>query len=242
MDKRTGKLRVWIAITVLLLAGCASPQTTMPTPDLNLVRTEAVVTAVAQMTKQAALNPLPSNTPLIPTAEPLATSTPIVVTATTFYGSGGTGTGGSSGGGGSTSVTPIPTWTPIIYGAVFVTQNYQDGYVCPTGEQPDFKITFQNIGKATWTAAHYYIKRLYNSPDVKLTNYDQYPLAADVPPGAKATFTLDIACPTQPGGPWTTQWGLVNDNGAVFAKFYFRFYTGLQPTHTPVKTNTPSPG
>ncbi len=242
MYKRTGKLGIWIAIAVLLLVGCATPQLALPTPDLNLVRTEAVVTAIAQLTRQAVLNPSPTNTPLVPTAESFATSTPIVVTATPFYGDGGTGTGGSSGGGGSISVTPIPTWTPIVYGAVFVTQNYLDGYVCPTGEQPDFKITFQNIGKATWTTTKYYIKLLYNSPDVTLTNHTQYPLAADVLPGAKGTFTLDIACPTKPGGPWTTQWGLVNDNGDVFAKFYFRFYTGIHPTRTPTRTPTKSPG
>lgn len=242
MYKRTGKIGIWIAIAVFLLAACAIPQISMPTPDLNLVRTEAVVTAVAQMTKQAALNPAPVKASPTSTSQPSATSTPFVVTATTsIYSDGGTGTGGT-GGGGSISVTPIPTWTPIVYGAVFVTQNYLDGYVCPTGEQPDFSITFQNIGKATWTTTHYYIKRLYNSPDVKLTGYDQYPLAADVLPGAKATFMLDIVCPTYPGGPWTTQWGLINDNGDVFAKFYFRFFTGLQPTHTPVKTHTPSPG
>jgi len=240
MFKKLSRFGMGIAIGIIFLAGCAAPQPSMPTPDLNLVRTEAVVTALAQMTRQAVLNPEQTQTPLIPTVEPLVTSTPLVTTAA-YYGGSGVYTGGTSGSG-SISGTPIPTWTPIIYGAVFVTQNYLDGYVCQTGEQLDFKVTLQNIGQATWDTTHYYIKRLYNNPDIKLTNHDQYALKEDVYPGSKGTFTVDISCPTYPGGPWTTQWGVVNNNGDIFAKFYFRFYTRAPGTATPVKTRTPSPG
>jgi hypothetical protein len=137
--------------------------------------------------------------------------------------------------------TSFPTWTQIIYKAKLVDQYPLDGYVCPTGEQPDFKITLQNVGTATWKATQFYIKRMYNSPDIKLTGYDLYPLKADIPPGSKGTFTIDVACPTYPGGPWTTQWGLMNDNGEIFAKFYFRFYTGIDPTETPTKSPIKSP-
>ena len=242
MLKKSGKFVFLIAMVATFFTACAVPKASLPTPDLNLVRTEAVVTAVAQLTKQAVLVPQSTQTLTISTLEPTVTPPAFVMTATPFYSGGGSPGGGSGSGGGSLSTTPIPTWTPIVYGAVFVNQNYLDGYVCPTGEQPDFKITFQNIGVATWKATQFYIKRIYNSPDIKLTNYDLYPLVADVPPGAKATFTLDVACPTFPGGPWTTQWGLVNDNGEIFAKFYFRFYTGIHPTETPTRTRTPSPG
>jgi hypothetical protein len=246
MFKRSGKMCVLIAMAVFLMSSCAAPLVSAPTPDLNLVRTEAVVTAVAQMTKQAAINTIPSQAPVIPTTEPFVTSTPFVATATTsiFDGGGMSSSGGSSssGTGSGSSGATVPTWTPVIYRAVFVTQNYLDGYNCPTGEQLDFKVTFQNVGLATWDTTHYYLKRMYNSPDIKLTNSDQYPIKADVPSGAKGTFVIDIACPTYPGGPWTTQWGLVNDNGDIFAKFYFRFFTGLHATPTPVKTRTPSPG
>jgi hypothetical protein len=124
---------------------------------------------------------------------------------------------------------PVPTWAPITLKARLVDQYPLDGYICPTGEQLDFKITLQNVGNAKWMATQFSIKRMYNSPDIKLTNYDLYPLVADIPPGAKGTFTIDVACPTIPGGPWTTQWGLVNDSGEMFAKFYFRFYTGPTP-------------
>lgn len=244
MFKNSGKIGLFIAITALLLTSCAAPQVTLPTPDLNLIRTEAVVTAMAQLTKVAALNPSATQTKMITTTETLTTSTPYVVTATpSFYGSGGA-TGGSTGGGGS-SGTKIPTWTPVVYGAEFITQNPLDEYQCPTGEQFDFKITFKNIGAATWNHTSYYYKRLYNLPDasIKLTKSDQYMLATDVPSGKNTTLIVDIQCPTYPSpAAWTTQWGIVNDNGAVFAKFYFRFYTVTHVTPAPTKTRTPSPG
>lgn len=240
MVKKSGKFIILIAIAVTLFTACAAPKATQPTPDLNLVRTEAVVTAVAQMTKQAALLPQPSQTPMIPTSEPSATAPSFVVTATPFY-SGGGSSGGGSGSGGSISGTPIPTWTPIIYKAKLVDQYPLDGYICPTGEEPDLKWTLQNMGVATWDTTHYYIKRLYNNPEIPLTKSDSYPLPANTPPGAKVTFMIDILCPKFPGGPWLTQWELIG-NGQHVAYMNFRFYTGLHATETPAKTPTQSPG
>ena len=241
MLKNSGKIGLLIAITALLITSCAAPQVILPTPDLNLVRTEAVMTAKALMTKEAALIPIASQTPVVATPELLATSTPYVITATpSIYGSGGVVSGGTGGSG--SSGTKIPTWTPVIYGAEYVTQNYLDGYRCPTGELLDFKVTLKNTGAATWDHTYYY-KKLYNIPDVKLTKNDQYMLTTDVLSGSKITLIIDIECPTYPSpSAWTTQWGLVNDNGAVFARFFFRFYTVTHVTPTPTMTRTPSPG
>lgn len=241
MFKSSDKIGLLIAITALLITSCAAPQVTLPTPDLNLVRTEAVVTALAQMTKEAALIPLATKTPVVSTLGPLTTTTPYVVTATpSIYGSSGGGSGGTGGSG--SSGTSIPTWTPVIYGAQFVTQNPLDGYACPTGEWLDFIVTLKNTGAATWDQTYYY-KKLYNIPDIKLTKSDLYMLSTDVPSGSKVTLILDIECPTYPSpSAWTTQWGLVNDNGAIFAKFFFRFYTVVHGAPTPTKAHTPSPG
>ena len=241
MFKSSGKISLLIAITALLITSCAVPQVTLPTPDLNLVRTEAVMTAMAQLTKEAALIQNPTKTKVISTTTPMTTTTPYVITATpSIYGSSGSGSG-STGSGGSSGVI-VPTWTPVIYQAQFVSQNYLDGYACPTGELLDFKLIFKNTGAATWNTTYYY-KRLYNLPDVELTKSDQYMLSSNVPSGSKATLIIDITCPTYPSpSPWTTQWGLVNDNGAVFAKFYFRFYTVPHVAPTPTKNPTPSLG
>jgi hypothetical protein len=243
MFRKSGKFVFLIAMAVTLFTACAAPRATLPTPDLNLVRTEAVVTAVAQLTKQAALVPQPSQTPLIPTitVAPTLTPLPFVITATPFYSGGGSSGGGSGSGGGSISGTPIPSWTPIIYKAKLVDQFPLDGYICPTGEEPDLKWTLQNLGVVTWDTTHYYIRRLYNNPDIPLTKSDTYPLPADTPPGAKVTLAIDILCPKFPGGPWLTQWELIG-NGQHVGYINFRFYTGLHATATPIKTNTPSPG
>lgn len=241
MYKNSGKFVFLIAMAVALLTACAVPKASLPTPDLNLVRTEAVVTAVAQLTKQAALLPQPTLTPIIPTAAPSATAPSFVITATPFYSSGGGSSGGGSGSGGSISGTPIPTWTPIIYKAKLVDQYPLDGYICPTGEEPDLTWTLQNMGVATWDTTHYYIKRLYNNPEIPLTKNDTYPLPADTPPGGKVNLMIDILCPKFPGGPWLTQWELIG-NGQHVAYFNFRFYTGLHATKTPEKTPTNTPG
>ncbi len=248
MFKRSGKIGALIAVAVLLFTSCAAPKASMPTPDLNLVRTEAVVTALAQMTKQAALNPVPTQTPLVPTVQPFVTSTPIVITATTsIYGSGGIPSGGTSGGTGSSGAT-VPTWTPDVYVMQVIGTSHLDGYVCPTGEEPDYKVTLKNTGLVTWTTTHYYIKKLYDlqgtsASPVSLTKLNMSLLPVDTAPGGKVTFTIDILCPKFPSEKaWTTQWALYNDNGDRVGLFYFRFYTGPQPTHTPIKTRTPSPG
>jgi len=242
MFKSLGKICVLIAITAWFITSCAAPQVTLPTPDLNLVRTEAVVTAMAELTKEAALIPIATQPEMTSTPEPLITSTPYVITATSsIYGSGGVSSGGTGSSGSSGAI--IPTWTPVIYQAQFVTQNLLDGYACQTGWWMDFIITLKNTGAATWDHTSYYYKLLYNSPNVKLTKQNQYPLPVDVPSGSKVNLVIDIECPTYPSpAAWTTQWGLVNDNGEVFYHFYFRFYTILHIVPTPTKTHTPSPG
>ncbi len=250
MFKKSGKFVILIAMAVTFFTACAAPKAALPTPDLNLVRTEAVVTAVAQLTKQAALIPQATQTPIIPTLEPTVTPPDFVMTATPFYSGGGSSGGGSGSGGGSLSTTPIPTWTPIVYGAVFVTQNYLDGYVCPTGEEPDFKVTLQNLGIATWDTAHYYIRKVKDwegnfTSNYPLTKFNSYFLPVNTSSGGKAIFTIDILCPKFPSEKaWATCWELINDNGDKVpgSGFCFRFYTGLQPTKTPTKTRTPSPG
>ncbi len=233
-----GKIGWMIILAIGLLLTACAPKVVMPTQDINLVRTEAVQTALAQVTREAALAPAPSATPMPATITPLAgTPVVVVVTATSPIYSGGS----SSGGGSYSAVTPIPTWTPVIYKAQFITQNYLDGYPCLTGNDIDFIVTLKNIGAATWDKTYYY-KVLWET--VKIATQPQgYFLEKNVLTGEQIKLTMDIKCPTVPGGPWTSQWGLVNDNGEVFARFYFKFFTVLHPpTPTPTATRTPSPG
>jgi len=93
--KRTG---IWLVLAaVMLLSACNVGTAGEATPDEQAIRTQAVQTAVAQMTVQAALNP--TATLLPPTITPLPTAT-VGTAAPSGSGSGtGTGTSGGTGGG-----------------------------------------------------------------------------------------------------------------------------------------------
>jgi hypothetical protein len=243
MSGKIGEVGWLIAIAAILMAvSCATPQIAIPTQNLDLIRTEAVQTAQAQMTKEALLAPSIAGT-LTPTWTPIVfTATPEVATATASI-SGGSSTGGSSSGSSSSSGgVVVPTWTPSVYQAKIVGEYPLDGYPCLTGNLIDKTWTIQNTGGVTWDKTVYYIHLRYNNPNITLTKYTLYHLLTNVAPGDKVTVTVDILCPPEPGGPFTTQWGLVNDNGADFAGFYFRFYTVLKGTAIPAPTSTPSPG
>jgi hypothetical protein len=240
MSRKIGKAGWLIAITaILMMASCVAPQVAMPTQDLDLIRTEAVQTAEAQMTKEALLAPSTKGT-LTPTWTPIIiTATPLLETAITSSGGGGGGTGGSSGG---SSGAIVPTWTPSVYKVKFLDQFPLDGFPCPTGEQHDLTWTIQNTGAVTWDKTKYYIYLRYNIPNITLTKKTKYYLSNNVDPGDKVTLIVDLLCPLEPGGPFTTQWGLVNDNGADFAGFFLRFYTVPHVPALPTPTITPSPG
>jgi len=240
MIKNVFRVSGLLLAAALLLSACGTPQVTLPTADLNLVRTEAVQTAMAQQTKEALLVQ-PSATQKAAT-----TTTPVAGTATATLSvlSGGT-TGGSSGssGGSYSGGTPLPSPTPVVYKAQYITQNYPDGYNCATGQVIDYIVTLKNIGLVTWDTTYYYKMIKESEPIAKHTLYF---LPRNVAPGEKIDLIIDINCPTYPGPsqyPFhTTEWGLVNDNGELFAKFWFGFKTVVHTPIVPTKTPTTPPG
>lgn len=239
-----------IMAVAILLSACGTPQVTLPTADLNLVRTEAAQTVVAQMTREAVLVQ-PSATQTVAMGMP----SPMSVTATSPILSGGTsgGSGGSSGG--SYSGTPIPTSTPIIYKAQWVRENYYDGYKCTWGWPIDYIQTVKNIGAATWDTTYYYkvLDEYYyrenkeypydkvKEPETIATN-KRYFLKKAVAPGETVDLVIDIICPYVLDVIHTTEWGLVNDNGEVFYRFWFGFYSVTPAPAVPTATKTAAPG
>ena len=74
MQKNMKKILLVAAlVSVLLISACGTGEPQEPTPDINAIKTEAVQTAMVEMTVQAALSP--SETPLPPTLTPLPTAT-----------------------------------------------------------------------------------------------------------------------------------------------------------------------
>ncbi|NPV57751.1 MAG: hypothetical protein HPY76_13935 [Anaerolineae bacterium] len=215
-NKRTF-LSFVIVISLLIISSCA-PQNLpteppAPTEDINLVRTQAAQTVVAQITAEALLNPsatIPA--PTLPPATEAPTLTPLpalpTATSTKVVSSGG----GGGGGGGA----PAATATSYTDAAKLVDFWPPDGFKMSRGQDFDAKFTFKNTGKRTWTT-DFYIRT--NGGDMDPYYTDTVMVAEPVAVNDTYTFVVDYAAPYEPG-IYRTYWKLVNDDAVTFYKFY----------------------
>jgi hypothetical protein len=224
-------------LSVMLIAACGEGEPQEPTPDVNAVRTQAVQTAMAEMTVQAALSP--SETPVPPTLTPLPTATQ--ATAETPAASAGSSSSGSSSG--SSSVPPTPPWSSLVYKCEVIDEYPLDAPQ-PTGADYDKHWIVKNIGKVEWTVGDFYLTwtggdNLSGAVRGKL-NQD---LPHDVGVGDTVDIFVDISLPKKPVEfpGLVTNFGIVNDNGEVFCKFYHHI-TVIYPYMTPLPTATKVPG
>lgn len=216
---RTQKtIRVFaILALVIILVGCSGPTAVVPpTPDIPAVRTEAVQTAVAKITIEAALNPSPTVEPSA-TPEPTATTAPAATEAPA-----------------PTAVPPtsVPTLRPSTSGggvvyptatrragpdqAELVSQDPHDGTVFNPSAEFDGTWTFKNIGTSTWNTNYYY---RVSKGATNLAKADRYYLSQNVKPGESIRLVTDMVAPSA-GGRTVTNWELCNDNGEIFYQFY----------------------
>jgi len=225
------KLKVMVSfliLAVIALSAC-TPKVTEEetTPDLGDVKTQAVQTAVSQMTSDAEGAEKEPEAEL-PTITPItkAETTVVVPTATVYVSNGGNSGGSTSGG--SSSGTPIPTLTPDVYICDVINQTPYDGnqYV---GADVDVTWTLKNLGVATWTAGTYYY---YWAGYDDLSPTHSFTLANDVPMYGTIDITIDVRVPVTPG-QYRTQWYMVNDNGESFCGFYYYVNAIPLPTATP---------
>ncbi len=227
--KRTKVMVSFLIMAVVLLSACTQKAASEEaTPDLGVVKTQAVQTAVSQMTADAASGEK-APTSELPTITPIATTNAAVIpTATIYVSSGGSGNGGGSGSGSSSSGTPIPTSTPDVYICEVIGQSPLDGnqYV---GADLDVTWTLKNVGVATWTAGTYYYHWTGYSD---LSPSHSFTLTEDVPMYDTIQVTVDVKVPTTPG-QYRTQWYMVNDNGENFCGFYYYVNAMTLPTATP---------
>ncbi len=229
MQKNLKKLIIGAAlIAVLLVSACGTGEPQEPTPDIKAIKTEAVQTAMVEMTVQAALSP--SETPLPPTLTPLPTAT-LSTDATQPAAGSSSGSGSSSGG---SSGTPIPTWTPDVYKCEIVDENPLDKPQM-TGAIYDKVWTVRNVGIATWTVNDYYVKWVGRDD---LSPKHIYKLPNDVAPYQTVDIIVDIYIPTNPVEfpGWSTEWAIINDNGDEMCHFYHNI-----PSTYPAPTLTPTP-
>ncbi len=221
---------------MLLLSSCGGASQE-PTPDVAAIQTEAVMQAMAQLTVDAALNP--SATPVPPTMTPLPTATLSTVTPTVkvVYSGGSSSSSSSSS---SKSGTAIPTYTPDVYKCEIVNQSPWDGPQM-TGWIFDVVWTVKNTGVVTWDRDGYYVVWI---EDESTENSDfsprhLYKLSTDVDPYEEIDIVVDFQMPTQPFDKMrVSQWGIVNDNGDIFCRFYYAVTLAYpSPTRTPTKNN-----
>lgn len=218
------------AAAIMVLSACAPAAEEEPTPDAEAIRTQAVQTAIAELTMQAALNPTETEVPATLTPLPTATKG----TAVPAQASSGGTSGGSSGSSGGSSGTPIPTWTPDVYKCEVIDEFPYD-QALHTGWMGDKIWTVRNVGIATWNDKEYYLRQTTNNGSYDLTIKDEYPLRNDVDPYESYDVIVDVWVPLYPKDEFIVEWwAIVNDNGDEFCRFYIALpYTYPAPTKTP---------
>jgi hypothetical protein len=223
-----------IIILAVSLSACGPSAPAEPTIDPNMIKTEAVQTAFAQMTLEAIMNPS-----VTPTAT--ATALPTSTTAPTFTATAATQValpGVATKAVALPGVAPQPAsgLAPVSTGdkAEWVSQSPVDGYkiYLKTDESAvrnfDLIWTVKNIGTTTWNttykARYFSGAKFFNEvTEVKFRD-------ASVPPGGTTNIIIDVTCPSA-AGTYLTTWVLSNPDGANFyvVTFEFTVVDGVRP-------------
>jgi hypothetical protein len=200
-----------LCLLSMLTACSGTPQVvSVPTTDLNVIKT-AVADAVQAQFTEAALSKPTDN----PTSA--ATQTPWVVTAT-FEPS-------PTGAAGIATFTPVVAKPTVVYTYVYptktpgparlVSQTPYDNTVFSPGESFDAVFTIQNNSTTNWNKS-YYIR--YVSGEL-VPSQDKVMIGDLVDIGNSTTFTVDYTAPST-YGTYRSDWQLVNDNGAAILTFW----------------------
>jgi len=205
------KTMVWKILSGLIviaaLAGCAAP-TAMPTstpvptvdpqPTFNAVSTQAVQTAMADLTLSA-----PTATPVTPTSMATATNTPAPSETPTLT---------------STATrefipwTKTPTPTQAAFSCAVTNVSPKSSDTVKVDADFDGSWTVKNTGTETWNAGNTDIR--YSDGTKFQTSGDLQDLANDVAPNGTYTITIDMKAPSS-NGTYTTTWGVYLEDGSV---------------------------
>lgn len=203
------KLKInWMILALLfvLLISACTPGERTPSPAeeteiagrMNLARTDAAITVVADITEYARLNPSPTatQTPLPPPTctPPVPTQTPLPQPTNTVY------------------VPPVvlfntPTVspTPSEYACSLVSKSPADGTTFAPGGDFDVKFVVKNTGTEDWDAGN--VDYGFTSGDEFFTSDGSYDLDEDVDSGDELTIVLDAIAPDTED-EYTTTWAV----------------------------------
>lgn len=177
---------------------------------VDAAKTQAVESAFALLTEEAAKNP--TATPVPPTAVP-ATATPVsvvAVTATPISVTVPTAT--------KKAVIVYPTFTKVPYtnACQVVGQLPKDYQVMHPGGDFDAVWTLKNTGKVTWTDGQFYIH--YRSGTIS-HKQDTYYISGNIPVNDTVEVRADFMAPTDPG-TYVSNWEVVDNVGTAFCNIY----------------------
>ena len=228
VKKKTASLG-FVLIAVLLFSACAPKAAAEPTPDLVLIRTQAVQTAVAEMTVQAALNPTATSVPATLTPLPTATvGTPVPASGSS---------GGSTGGSGGSTGTKAPAATPDAWKCRIIDEFPLDKPQM-TGWEYDRHWIIKNIGTATWWANDVFVEFDETCTICEnITYQDKFYINKNVLPGDTVDIVVDIDVPTSPVSlpGFTMAWNMESGQAGLICEFWNNI-----PSTYPAPTKTPN--
>ena len=213
-----------IGFVLLLSAACSSAATptSSPTVDMNPFRTEVASTVLAQVSRNLALTPSPTQC-LCPTEtlEPTSTAATTQSLPTIIVpGPQGSGTPG----------------TETINLAEWVSQTVSDGTVFEPGETFIITWTMKNAGTSTWTPNYmlrYFSGNAFGAPQ-------EIFLDRDVLPGETVDIAIAMQAPTVPGD-YRSDWVMADPFRSNFkTPVYLEITVARPPTATPTATVTPT--
>ncbi len=225
------KNAAWLAALLILsfLAGCSGGEA-QPTPDVNLIFTQAAETVAAQLSQTAAAKP--TNTP-----QPTATNTPTSLSTLPILT--GLPLPGSAGAGTALPTLALATATkPVFSGpdkCLWQRNEPADGSVIDPKKQFDITWYVQNTGTTTWTKNYkvrYYVGDLF--VDRREVN-----LPEEVQPNQVGRAVMDATAPSK-AGTYKATFVLTNDQGVNFCVIDFTFTVGSSAQATSGATATPN--
>lgn len=223
--KKTSILVALLALSMIIIAACQPKAPAEPTPDANMIFTQAAETVAAQLTRTALS--IPTNT-ATPTSEPTATPEP-------------------------TEDQVIPTMevvtnTPDVLPTSTLASNpnkmeflgdvtIPDGTVIAPGAKFVKTWKVKNIGTTTWSANYkvrFWAGDRMGAPTSVL-------LGKEVKPNEEIDISVEFTAPNTQG-EYTSLWILSDEDEANFGvTFYVKIVVGNPATATPTVTATSAP-
>lgn len=194
-----------LMIFILILAGCAKNDQEDMVLDTQAIKTEAVQTAVAEITIQAILNPSPTPIAAAATPEPVQTQTSEIEEGQVPL----------------EDAKPTLTLTPVveIYSCEIDESKSQPANIPQKASAEFIKTwTVRNTGNIAWSSANVRLKWVGG---INLSDADQVDWLHRIEPGQTVELNVDIRVPNKKTvKSQVVGWGLVNEQNEIFCKLY----------------------